>query len=218
MKKANKISLIVTICLIAMVGISAVFFSVVLAKYVVKQKREKEQATPSNFELIMNSDDATLLYVDFAESGDTSPEVGTRTVFRTYDFSVRTLNSEVESNYVLSIFLPEKLYEKIIETDKTQKGIWVNFKVYIVTDKGLETETLTEITESSSSEVVESSGAGTWKYSETLAPGKNPSNAVGQTDYRLEFEVINVSDLTEGDIPYLAVTNMEISVESTQVV
>ena len=113
MKKANKISLIVTICLIAMVGISAVFFSVVLAKYVVKQKREKEQATPSNFELIMNSDDATLLYVDFAESGDTSPEVGTRTVFRTYDFSVKTLNSEVESNYVLSIFLPEKLYEKI---------------------------------------------------------------------------------------------------------
>lgn len=218
MQKTNKLSLILTICLLAIVGISSMFFSVVLAKYVITKNRDIEQATPSNFELIMNSDDPTMLYVDFAESGETSPEVGTRIVTRTYDFSVKTLNSEVESDYTLSIFLPKNLYEKISETDKTQKGIWVNFTVYVISNKGEENESLIDITESLNSEINESSGSATWRYFETLSPGTNPSSAPEQTDYRLKFEVVNVSDLNVGEIPYLAVTNIKITVESTQVV
>ena len=218
MGKANKISLIITICLLTVIAISAMFFSVVLARYVIKKNREKESATPSNFELVMDGDISNLLYVDFSDSGETSPEVGTRTVSRTYDFSVRTLNSQVESNYTLSIFLPEKLYEKIAEEDKTQKGIWVNLRVYVVSNKGTDSEKLTDITNSNSSRMIENGTEGTWIYEEVLSPGKNPSSAAGQTDYRIDFEIMNVADTTVDIIPYLAVTNIVIKVESSQVV
>ena len=218
MGKANKISLIITICLLTIIAISAMFFSVVLAKYVIQKNREKESATPSNFELVMDGEASNLLYVDFSESGETSPEVGTRVVSRTYDFSVKTLNSQVESNYTLSIFLPEKLYEKIVQEDKTQKGIWVNMKVYVVSNKGTDSESLINITNANSARIEESEGSGTWIYEEVLSPGTNPSLAEGQTDYRLEFELMNVSDTTVDVIPYLAVTNIIIKVESSQIV
>ena len=218
MGKANKISLIITICLLTIIAISAMFFSVVLAKYVIQKNREKESATPSNFELVMDGEASNLLYVDFSESGETSPEVGTRVVSRTYDFSVKTLNSQVESNYTLSIFLPEKLYEKIVQEDKTQKGIWVNMKVYVVSNKGTASESLINITNANSARIEESEGSGTWIYEEVLSPGTNPSLAEGQTDYRLEFELMNVSDTTVDVIPYLAVTNIIIKVESSQIV
>ena len=215
MKKLGKLLPSVSLILLITTAILVVLTSHAFAKYFKTFELESFNARPATFEFAATGSKDTTIFVDFGMDAETAPIFGTRRLTRTYDFSVKTAGSEVESLLAIELFLPEKLYTKIIQADKTTPGVWVSWKMYVVTDYGLPTESLEDITELGV--VVESAGNGTWTYNEVIQPSCNPHGKVDHTDFRIEFEILNVEDNSNIKDAFLYISNLNLKVSSTQI-
>ena len=185
------------------------------AKYVSIYNFGTHSARPALFEFEVTTDEDTSIYVDFGSDAETSPIYGTRTLVRTYGFSVTTAQSEVATMLTIELMFPAKLYAKIVQNDKTQPGIWVNWKMYVVSDLGLETESLEDITDLGV--IVESGGAGTWVYSEPVPEKSNPHGKDICTDFRIEFQIMNVEDTSKVKDAFIYTSKLGLNVSVTQI-
>ena len=172
-------------------------------------------ARPATFEFIATGSEETTIFVDFGDNAETAPVYGTRTVSRTYDFSVRMSLSEVASMFTVELSLPVKLYNKIKQADKTSPGVWVEFMLYSVNDLGLETETLVDLTDQGV--MVElNDGSAVWTYNEPVPKGANPQGKAERSDFRIEFRVMNVEDTSTVKDAGIYTSKLGLSVSATQ--
>ena len=206
-----KISLILFLTTLTLV----VLTSHALAKYVLVYDFGTRSARPARFEFEVTTDEDTSIYVDFGVDGETAPIYGTRTLYRTYGFSVTTQQSEVATMLTIELSFPEKLYAKITQANKNLPGIWVNWKMYVVSDLGLETESLEDITDLGV--IVEKDGAGTWMYNEPVPENSNPHGKDMCTDFKIEFQIMNVEDTSTVKDAFIYTSKLGLRVSATQI-
>lgn len=222
MKKQNSYLSRISMLLFFIVPAFFVFSTYTFAKYVYDFDGSGV-AHPAKYEFIVVAEDEPSIFVNFGLDGETSPIYGTRSIIRDYNFSVQSAGSEVASLMTIEVFLPQKLYDKISAADKTVAGVWVNFRMCVVDNIGLETESLEDITpngtfysETTGDFVVEEDGV-LWVYQEHIPPNCNPSNREGLTNFRLEFEVLNVDDTSWIRDAFIYVSNIKLDISSKQI-
>ena len=186
-----------------------------LAKYVSIYDLGTRSARPALFEFEVTTDEDTSIYVDFGSDAETAPIYGVRTLYRIYGFSVTTEQSEVATMLTIELSFPAKLYAKISQADKASAGLWVNWKMYVVDNLGLETESLEDITDLGV--IVEENGGGTWVYNQPVPAKSNPHGREGHTDFRIEFEIMNVDDSSLVKDAFIYTSKLGLYVGSTQI-
>lgn len=215
MKKWGKFLPGVSLILFFTTLILVVLTSHALAKYVTIHNYGTHSARPAVFEFKVTSDNNPSIFVDFGMDAETAPIYGTRRLVRTYDFSVKTSQSEVASMFTIELFFPANLYKKIIQADKTEPGVWVSWNIYEIIDYGLSTETLIEMTDEGV--IVESSNTGTWTYNEVVPINCNPRGKEGNANFRIEFEIMNVEDTSKVKDAFIYTSQLSLNVSATQI-
>ena len=216
MKKLGKLLPSVSLILLITTFILVVLTSHAFAKYFKMFELESFNARPATFEFVATGSEDTTIFVDFGIDGETSPEFGTRIVTRTYDFSVRMQQTEVAALFKVELSLPSKLYTKVKQEDKTNAGVWVNIKFYLVNDLGLESESLLELTDLATL-VEQDDGSGIWAYSEVVPMGSNPQGQQDCSNFRIAFEVMNVEDTSTVKDAAIYTTRLGLNVSATQI-
>ena len=218
MKKLGKLLPGFSLILFITTLILVVLTSHAFAKYVRMFNLDSFSARPATFEFEATGSEETTIFVDFGQDGETAPVYGTRVIYRTYDFSVRMMESEVATLLSIELDFPSKLYSKVIQADKTAPGVWVNFKLYSVNDLGLTIENLVDLTELGSWMEVREDGSAVWAYNEAVPIGGNPQGKEDRSDFRIEFEVLNV-DTSKVDTTDIAIytTKLGLNVSATQI-
>lgn len=216
MKKLGKILPSVSLILFITTLILVVLTSHAFAKYYKTFDLESFSARPAMFEFVPTTSGDAIIFVDFGEDSDTSPVYGTRTATRMYGFSVKMAQSEVAALLKVELSLPSNLYAKVAQADKTQPGVWVNLKIYVVKDYGLETENMVQLTENNTL-TAQSDGTGLWTYTEVVPAGSNPHGQQDCTNYRLCFEVINVEDTSTVKDAAIYTTKVGLNVSAIQI-
>ena len=216
MKKLGKVLPGFSLLLFITTMILVVLTSHAFAKYFKVFDFSTHGARPATFEFIATGSEDTTIFVDFGIDGETSPEYGTRIVTRTYDFSVRMHQTEVAALFKVELSLPSKLYTKVKQVDKTNAGVWVNIKFYLVNDLGLESESLLELTDLATL-VEQDDGSGIWAYSEVVPMGSNPQGQQDCSNFRIAFEVMNVEDTSTVKDAAIYTTRLGLNVSATQI-
>ena len=216
MKKLGKVwpgcSLLLFITTMSLVVLTSHAF----AKYFKVFDFSTYSARPATFEFIATGSEDTTIFVDFGVDGETAPEYGTRIVTRTYDFSVRMHQTEVAALFKVELSLPSKLYTKVKQEDKTNAGVWVNIKFYLVNDLGLESESLLELTDQVTL-VEQDDGSAIWAYSEAVPMGSNPQGQQDCSNFRIAFEVMNVEDTSTIKDAAIHTTRLGLNISATQI-
>ena len=216
MKKLGKFLPGVSLILFITTFILVVLTSHAFAKYYKIADMGEKGARPATFEFVATGSEDTTILVDFGIDGETSPEFGTRIVTRTYDFSVRMIQTEVATLFKVELSLPNKLYAKVKQEDKTNAGVWVNIKFYLVNDLGLESESLLELTDLATL-VEQDDGSGLWAYSEVVPMGSNPQGQQDCSNFRIAFEVMNVEDTSTVKDAAIYTTRLGLNISATQI-
>lgn len=206
MKDKSKILLIVIVAILVVTLISTLVLSSVYAKYVT-EKSGGSSARPVGFELTMHTPKDDKIEVNFAADGEPGSPIGYTEVYKNYDFSVSTQNSEVASEYILNINFSEDITRMIKQAraDRFADGIWCDFVVIRGTEKK---DANGAVVKDSDGNVVyeylevnkiegEESGINaklTWQYKvNKVDPNSQPKDEDGNfvTHYRLKMMVYN---------------------------
>lgn len=206
MKDKRKILLTVVLAVLVVTLISTLVLSSVYAKYV-SEKSGGSTSRPASFELTMKTPKEDEIEVNFAPDGEPGSPIGYTEVYKNYDFSVSTQNSEVASEYMLNITFSGDITKMIKQAraDRFADGIWCDFVVF----RGVEKKDKDgNVVKDSNDEIVyeyleankivgEESGIDsrlTWKYKvNKVDPNSQPKNEKGEivTHYRLKMIVYN---------------------------
>ena len=202
MKNRRKILPRIILLAVVLVLITALAFANVYAKYVTNGSKDVN-TRPAAFELVFDPSNEDGIEVNFARDGEPGAPIGYNEAYRKYDFSVRTSNSEVASNFILKITFNSKVALRIAQAreDKIADGLWCDYRVWMKNSSG-EYEILKDLGPDND---CESTGTGEtliWTKTFTVEPGKNPNNSTGEDtmcDFRLEMVFYNNTMLPETD-------------------
>ena len=212
MKNRRKILPKIIILVLVLVLITAIALSTVYAKYVTNDKNE-QTARPAAFELVFEPSDDDGFEVDFALDGEPGAPIGYNKICKNYDFSVKTTNSEVASNFDLKITFNNKVAKRIDHArsnngyGRFDDGVWCDYRVWMKDSSGayvlLKGVNNDKVAEGNSGEekLNEETGILTWVKTFTVEPSKNPNGSTGETmcDFRLEMVFYNNTMLPETD-------------------
>lgn len=216
MKDKSKILPKIVLIILVITLISTLILSSVYAKYVSDKTPDPAEARPAAFELVMNNSDDGKIEVNFAADGEPGSPIGHTEAEKYYDFTVKTSNSEVAADYMLTVTFDKKLADMIRQAreDRFKDGIWCDYEVQIKNSEG-EYESISALGTESGSNALE------WKYVSTIKPHQNPDGTFeGEVYYRLKMIVYNntLMPSTGNGSDYVLSTNgINIEVSSKQI-
>ena len=208
MKNRRKILPKIIILVLVLVLITAIALSTVYAKYVTN--KEIDQTTrPAAFELVFKPSDDDGFEVNFALDGEPGAPIGYNEAYRKYDFSVRTSNSEVASNFEVKITFNDKVAKRIQQARRNDgygrfdDGVWCDYRVWMKDSNGayvlLKGVNNDKVDAGNSGIETLNSNECVWTKTFTVEPSKNPNGSTGETmcDFRLEMVFYNNTMLPE---------------------
>jgi hypothetical protein len=211
MKNRRKILPKIIILALVLVLITAIALSTVYAKYVTNDEID-QTARPAAFELVFKPSDDDGIEVDFALDGEPGAPIGYNKICKNYDFSVKTTNSEVASEFDLKITFNDKVAKRIQQArfnhgyGRFDDGVWCDYRVWMkdssgayVLLKGVNNDKVDA--GNGGKETLDSNGC-VWTKTFTIEPSKNPNGSTGaetMCDFRLEMVFYNNTMLPETD-------------------
>lgn len=210
MKNRRKILPKIIILALVLVLITAIALSTVYAKYVTNDKNE-QTARPAAFELVFKPSNDDGIEVNFTRDGEPGAPIGYNKICKNYDFSVKTTNSEVASEFDVKITFNDKVAKRIKQArfnhgyGRFADGVWCDYRVWMkdsngtyVLLKGVNNDKV-DAGNGGGKETLDSNGC-VWTKTFTIEPSKNPNGSTGtetMCDFRLEMVFYNNTMLPE---------------------
>ena len=211
MKNRRKILPKIIILVLVLVLITAIALSTVYAKYVTNDENE-QTARPAAFELVFKPSNDDGIEVNFALDGEPGAPIGYNKICKNYDFSVKTTNSEVASNFDVKITFNDKVAKRIEHArsnhgyGRFDDGVWCDYRVWMKAQDGtyvlLKGVNSDKVDAGNSGNETLNSNECVWTKTFTVEPSKNPNGSTGaetMCDFRLEMVFYNNTMLPEAD-------------------